>query len=149
MYRDTLLVVHLASVAAWLGANFVQLFLAPWFAKRPVAEHAAWVDASRLLGQRYYNVAGAVIGVSGVLLVVETSYNFSAGFVAVGIAVIVIGALLGIFAFTRLAERQAEALRNGDPATAGALGNRIAALAVLDTALVVTAVVTMVAKWQA
>lgn len=148
MYRDTVLVVHIAGVAAWLGANFVQLFLAPWFARRPAVEYAAWIDASRLLGQRYYNVAGGVIGTTGVLLVIETGYEWSAGFVGVGIAVIIVGAVLGIFAFAPLAARQAEAVRGGDGATARSLAGRVTSLALLDTILVLTAVSAMVVRWR-
>lgn len=147
--RDTLLVLHLLGVAAWLGANCTQLFLAPWFAKREPAAHIAWVEASEHLGRRYYNVAGGLIGVTGAGLVLETGYDVSAGFVGVGIGVIVVGALLGIFVFTGLAERQAAALRAGDADAARPLGARIAGFALLDTALVLTAVATMVTKWQA
>ncbi len=148
MYRDTILVVHIAGVAAWLGANFVQLFLAPWFARRPAVEYAAWIDASRMLGQRYYNVAGAAIGTTGVLLVIETGYGWSAGFVGVGIAVIFVGAMLGIFAFTPLTARQAEAVRSGDGPTARSLTGRVTSLAVLDTILVLTALSAMVVRWR-
>jgi hypothetical protein len=148
MYRNTLLVVHIVGVAAWLGANCTQLFLAPWFAKRSSSDHLAWIEASETLGRRYYNVAGGVIGVTGALLVVETGFDWSAGFVAVGISVIVIGALLGVFVFTKLANRQAELVRSGDQG-AKDIGSKITAFALFDTALVVTAVVAMVTKWQA
>ncbi len=148
MYRNTLLVIHIIGVAAWLGANCTQLFLAPWFAQRSSTDHIAWIEASETLGRRYYNVAGMVIGLTGVLLVLETGFDWSAGFVAVGISVIVIGAMLGIFVFTKLANQQAELVRLGDPA-AKAIGTKIAAFAVLDTALVITAVVAMVTKWAA
>jgi hypothetical protein len=146
--REALLVLHVAGVAAWLGANFTQLFLAPWFARRGGTDHIAWIEASAQLGRRYYNVAGGVIGVTGALLVIETPYEWSAGFVAVGITVIVVGAVLGIFAFTPLAGRQAAAVRADDVATARPLGTRIASLAVLDTVLVLTAVAAMVVKWR-
>ncbi len=146
--RDLLLVVHIVGVAAWLGANCTQLFLAPWFAKRSTTDHLAWIEASETLGRRYYNVVGGVIGVTGVLLVMESGYEWSAGFVAVGISVIVIGALLGIFVFTKLAQRQAEFVRAGNP-EAQSIGRRITAFALFDTWLVVTAVVAMVTKWAA
>ena len=148
MYRNTLLVIHIVGVAAWLGANCTQLFLAPWFAKRSSTDHVAWIEASEVLGRRYYNVAGMIIGVTGVLLVLETGYDWSAGFVAVGISVIFIGAMLGIFVFTKLARQQAELVLSGNPA-AQAIGSKITAFAVFDTLLVVTAVVTMVTNWAA
>ncbi len=148
MYRDALLVIHIVGVTAWLGANCTQLFLAPWFAKRSSTDHLAWIEASEVLGRRYYNVAGMIIGVTGVLLVLETGYGWSAGFVPVGISVLFVGAMLGIFVFTKLAQQQAEMVRAANPGAA-AIGSKLMAFAVLDSLLVVAAIVAMVTKWGA
>ena len=146
-YRTFLLAVHIASVAAWLGANLVQAVLSPRFAKEPPAVAAAWTRQQMWLGERYYNLAGALIAVTGVLLVLDGPWDFSDGFVLVGIAVIVVGGFLGVLAFTPLAKSRLAGLESGDTAAADAAQGRIIPLAVLDTILVLTAVVAMVHKW--
>lgn len=149
MYRNLLLALHIASVAAWLGANFVQIVLSPRFAKGPADVAAAWTRQTIWLGERYYNTAGAVLAVTGVLLVLDGDWSWSAGFVAVGITVIVIGGVMGGVFFGPLAKRRAAALESGDEAAAAQAQGRIIPLALFDTALVLTAVLAMVDKWQA
>lgn len=143
-YRNALLVVHIAAAAAWLGANFTQLALTPWFVRRGGEVAAGWFEATSLLAKRYYSAAGAVLAVTGVLLVIESGYEWSAGFIAVGITVIVIGAVLGVAFFGPEGERLVEASRAGTP-NAG----RYLQVAVVDTGLVLFAIWAMVSRWQA
>ena len=149
MSRTIVLALHLTGVAAWLGANFVQLVLSPRFAKGPAEVAAAWTRQTIWLGERYYIAAGGLIGVTGVALVLDNDWSWSSGFVWVGIAVVVIGAVLGGAVFGPLAKRRASALETGDGATATAVQSRIIGFALLDTALVLTAILAMVHKWQA
>ncbi|HET7722673.1 MAG TPA: hypothetical protein VFK43_22090, partial [Acidimicrobiales bacterium] len=114
MTRTLLLALHIAGVAAWLGANFVQLVLTPRFARAGDAVAAAWTRQTIWLGTRYYNGAGAVIGVTGVLLVLDGDWGWSDGFIAVGITVLVIGGLLGALHFAPQSQRRAAALESGD-----------------------------------
>jgi hypothetical protein len=147
--RTLVLALHIAAVAAWLGANFVQLVLTPRFARGPANVAAAWTRQTIWLGERYYTAAGGVIAVTGVILVLDNDWDWSSGFIWVGIAVIVIGAVLGVTAFGPLATRRAEALEAGDAPAADAAQGRIIPLALLDTALVLLAVLAMVHKWGA
>lgn len=147
--RTVLVALHISGVAAWLGANFVQLVLTPRFDKLGTAAAAAWTRQTIWLGERYYNVAGGLIGVTGVLLVLDGDWSWSAGFIIVGIAVLVIGGVLGVAHFGPQAKARAAALEAGDTATAQRAFGRILPAALLDTALVLTAVVVMVEKWQA
>lgn len=149
MTRNLLLLLHITGVAAWLGANFVQLVLSPRLAREPAAVAAAWTRQTIWLGERYYIAAGVLIAVTGVLLVLDGPWSWSAGFVAVGIVVVVIGAVMGAAFFGPLAKRRAAALERGDEADAAAAQGRIIPLALLDTALVLTAILAMVDKWQA
>ena len=147
--RTYLLALHIAGVAAWLGANFVQLVLTPRFDKAGAAAAAAWTRQTIWLGERYYNVAGGLIALTGVALVFESDWSWSAGFIWVGIVVIVIGGVLGVVHFGPQAKARAEALDQGnEPAARRALGKIIPA-AYVDTILVLTAVLAMVDKWQA
>ena len=145
VYRHLLLACHIAAVAAWLGCNFTQFFLAPWFRRRGGDAAVAWFEASNRLARMYYNVAGTVLAVSGVLLVRESGFRWSAGFVGVGLAVVIIGGVVGVAFFAPDGARLASAQR------AGASVNLRRYLLVLsvDSTLVLTAVVAMVSKWRA
>jgi len=149
MSRTIVLALHLTGVAAWLGANFVQLVLSPRFARGPSDIAAAWTRQTIWLGERYYIAAGVLIGVTGVVLVLDNDWSWSAGFIWVGISVVVIGAVLGGAVFGPLGKRRAAALDAGDHGTATATQARIIGFAVLDTVLVLTAILAMVHKWQA
>ena len=147
MTRTVLLVLHISGVAAWLGANFVQLALSPRFAKGPADVAAAWTRHTIWLGERYYNAAGTVIGVTGVLLVLDGDWSWGSGFIWVGISVITIGGFMGGLLFGPLAKKRVAALESGDIAVADAAQARIIPLALLDTALILTAALAMVDKW--
>jgi hypothetical protein len=146
--RTIVLALHITGVAAWLGANFVQLVLSPRFARGPADAAAAWTRQTIWLGERYYIAAGGLIAVTGVILVLDGDWSWSSGFIWVGIAVVVIGAVMGGTLFGPLAKQRAVALESGDGPTADAVQRRITPLGFLDTALVLTAVLAMVDKWM-
>ena len=146
--RTILLAIHIAAVGGWLGANFVQLALTRQFDKEPANVGAAWSRQTIWLGERYYPAAGALIAITGVLLVLDGDWSWGSGFIWVGAAVIVIGAVMGVAFFSPLAKRRIEALEAGDTAKAGEVQGRIVPLALVDTALVLLAVLAMVHKWQ-
>ena len=147
MVRTLLLAAHITGVAAWLGANFVQLVLSPRFAHGPADVAAAWTRQTIWLGERYYNAAGALIALTGVLLVLDGDWSWGSGFIWVGIGVIVAGGVMGGVFFGPLAKKRANALEAGDTSGAAEAQGRIIPLAIFDTALVLTAVVAMVDKW--
>jgi hypothetical protein len=146
--RTVVLALHITAVAAWLGANFVQLLLSPRFARGPADVAAAWTRQTMWLGERYYIAAGVLIGATGVILVLDGNWSWSSGFIWVGIAVVAIGATLGGAFFGPLAKQRAEALESGDLDAADAAQRRILPLAFVDTALVLTAILAMVDKWM-
>lgn len=147
--RTLLLALHISGVAAWLGANFVQLVLSPRFARGPADVAAAWTRQTIWLGERYYIASGVLIPVTGVLLVLDGDWSWGAGFVWVGISVVVIGAVMGGAVFGPLAKQRVTALEAGDEPAAASVQRRIMGFAVLDTVLILTAVLAMVHKWQA
>lgn len=147
MTRNLLLLVHLASVAAWLGANLVQLVVAPRLRRVGTDEARAWSQTARFLGRRYYNVAGGVVGLSGVLLVLDGNWHWR-GFVLVGIATVVIGAVLGIAVFDGQLRREDQALGAGDRARATRAQHVITSVALLDTFLLLLTMLAMIDRWR-
>jgi hypothetical protein len=149
-YRTLLLTVHIAGVAGWLGANFTQLVLNPQMARSGREVEAAWTRAQMFLGQRYYNVVGAVIAITGVLLVIhEPIADWSSGFVWVGIVVVILGGALGVAVFSPLTQKRLAAIEAGDEAGRAAATQRTVVMACIDTVLVLTAVLAMVHHWRA
>lgn len=145
MQRNVLLALHIAAVAAWLGCNLTQLFLTPWFAGRGGEAAATWFEATSRLAKRYYNAAGAVLVTTGVLLVLKAGYDWSAGFIAVGFTVVIVGAVLGITFFGPDGDRMAATQRSGGAPDV----RRYLVMVCVDTTFVATAVLAMVARWRA
>ena len=145
--RTLLLALHIASVAGWLGANYVQILLAPRFGRAGRDSAVTWARQSNWLGERYYPVIGALVLITGVLLVVETGWDWSDGFVGLGIAIVILGGITGVVGFGRLGKQRLDALEAGDTDAADAVLGRIVRLGVVDTALILLTVLAMVDKW--
>jgi hypothetical protein len=148
MGHALLLALHIAGVAGWLGANYVQLVLVSRFDRDGTEAALAWTRQSNWLGVRYYNAVGALIATTGVLLVLTTPWSWDDRFVWVGLTVIVLGAAIGVSVFGPVGKRRQTALEEGDDQAAAATLRRIIGFSVLDTGLVLVAVLAMVSKWM-
>ena len=147
--RTLLLGLHIAAIAGWLGANYVQLVLARRFARSDPPTALAWTRASMWLGQRYYPVVAVLILVSGVLLVLDNDWSWGSGFIWVGVSVVVLGGIIGGAVLAPLSEQRVKALEEGDMAAADQRLRRIVVVGSFDTVLVLIAVLAMVHKWNA
>jgi hypothetical protein len=63
------------------------------------------------------------------------------------VAVLVIGGVVGVAHFVPTGERQIEAIERNDRTLLARLDRRVISVAVIDTALVVLAMLAMVDKW--
>lgn len=145
--RTLLLTIHLFGVAAWLGANLTQLFVGRFYGRQTDESRLAWIGATVLLARRYYNVAGTVIGVTGAALVIDGKWGWDSTFIWVGVGVLVIGGVLGAVEFIPTSAKQVAAIERNDRPLLERLSRRAVGFAVLDTSLVLLAMVAMVAKW--
>ncbi len=146
--RDLLLVLHIVGVATWLGANVVQ-FLST---KRLVAQGgqvaAAWTGMTLLWGRVLYMPAAILVLITGTWLVIDSAWaEFSHTFVSIGFSVIIIATILGMVVIAKIGRRATEAFAAGDDAAGNAEINRLLSWAVLDTVLVVVAIIAMVGMW--
>lgn len=146
-WSELLLVVHIVAVAAWLGANLVQAYLAGRTRRAGVAERRWWVETQGAMARVYYSVAGVVVLVTGVLMVLDDRAEFSDAFVSIGFAAIIIGIVLGVAVFGPGSRRLAAAIDAGDAATERALDTRLGIFGVVDTLVVVVTIAAMVGKW--
>jgi hypothetical protein len=147
MTRNLLLLAHIASVAAWLGANFLQLVVGPRFRALGGEVATQWARTGQFLGQRYYNIVGILVALTGISLVMHGHWHWQ-GFVLVGIAMVVIGALTGVFGFDRLFKREIAARESGDDATAKRITHNITSLALMDSFLILITMLAMIDKWK-
>lgn len=147
--RTLLLTVHIIGVAAWLGANFVQLVLLPHFARRGTEAQLAWTEASMWLGKTYYNAAGALIGLSGVALVLHGDWGWGRGFIWVGIATLAIGGVVGSVVFAPLMGKLRAQIAESHDDRAAETRITIRKVALIDTGLIVLTMVAMISKWAA
>jgi hypothetical protein len=96
----------------------------------------------------YYNVAGVVVLLSGVgLVLVDSPYEFSDVFVSVGFLAVIVGLVLGVLQFGPGTRALVGAIDDGDEAAEHRLTNRLALVGMVDSLVLVVAIVAMVARW--
>ena len=147
--RTILLTVHIAMVAAWLGADVLQYAMRHRWARETGEASKAWARMQFWLHDRYYSVVAVLTVASGVALVQNGDWGWSPTFIWVGIVTFVLGATLGGIGLKSLAKMRVEALDANDTTGAEAAARRSLPIELLLTALVLVTVVGMVHKWGA
>lgn len=139
-----LLVLHILSAAAWFGADLTLLIQS----NTPTPQF--WRGAIRI-GRQLQTPAGILLLLTGVGLVLtdDETLGFDAPFITVGVAVIVIGAVMGARVLPSRYRRAADLLDAGDHAGHGAVARNLRSLGALDATLLAVAVIAMVGKWGA
>jgi uncharacterized membrane protein len=146
--RDILLVLHILAVGTWIGGNVTQFVVTPKLRDRGGAAAAAWMRSVVRMGTRLYTPAAILVLLTGVGLVLDSDlYDFEHAFVVIGVAMVITGGVLGARVFGPRAEEAAAAFEAGDGATGVAVVNRSMRIAVLDSALLVVTVASMVGRW--
>jgi hypothetical protein len=146
-YRHILLVLHIAGAGTWLGANLVQAVVSPAAARLGTAAVAGWYRLTSVLVRRLYIPAAILILVTGVLLVLENeAYEFGTTFVTIGMAMIVVGAVLGMVVFGPGGEAAAVAVESGDVSRIRSAVARIAGWGIVDTLLLLVTITVMVLR---
>jgi putative copper export protein len=146
--RNALLVLHIIAVAAWLGANLTLGFAGSTARGADRAARRWWAATRGQMARVYYNAAGVIVLVSGVgLVLIDGPYEFSDLFVSIGFLAVVVGAVIGVFQLGPNTRALVEAIDEGDEAVEQRLDNRLATVALVDSLVLVVAIVAMVARW--
>lgn len=146
--RTTLLVLHILAVGSWIGANVTQVVLAPTMTRRVGPVGAAWWQGIVRLGRSLYMPAAVVILITGIWLVVDSpAYEFEQAFVAIGFAMVIVGAVLGAIVFGPNGRKAADLHEAGEAGTIGVVQRKLQGFTVLDSTLLVVTVAAMVGKW--
>jgi len=146
--HNLLLLAHITSVAAWLGANILQLVIGPRLRARGGDVARQWAETGEFLGKRYYSVVGGLVLITGIGLVFHGHWEWR-GFVLVGIGMVVVGAVTGVVGFDRLFKREVAARTSGDETAAKRAAHNITSLAFMDTFLLLVTMLAMIDKWKA
>jgi len=144
---ELLLIVHILSVAAWLGGGFLNSFLGPRMAKAGGEVTVTWIGVLIEAASRYFTTAGVLTLLSGIgIVLVKDERSFTEPFVLTGVIIVV--AALGISGavLTPAAKAALAAAQTGDFPAAGANGRKAARSGQWITLLLVVAVVVMVLK---
>lgn len=147
--RSLLLVLHILGVAVWLGANVTQAVVTPRLSRGGGEVAARWWETTVAMGRVLYPPAGFLVLLTGIGLVLSTGYSFSDAFVAVGFVAVIVGIVLGITVFGPRGARAAQLHRGEGGEEVAGVQRTIAQFGVVDTLVLVTAVVAMVMKWGA
>jgi hypothetical protein len=142
--------LHLVGVGTWLGANVVQMVAPPLAAAQGRETLAGWMRMGASFGRRIYMPVGILVLLSGIVLVLgsDGTYSFGSLFVTIGMAVVIIAAILGAMVFTPGAEKAAEAIEAGDEAGTRSATARLARFGALDTILLLFAMAVMIIRWE-
>jgi uncharacterized membrane protein len=147
--RDTLLTIHILGAGVWIGTNVMGFIVNPQInpAARVIASdhwHHTVVGFKRYL----YMPAYLIVLITGVLLVTAVDgspYEMSDTFVMIGFLGIFVAVLSGIY-FARQGRKVAAAYDADDKRTAASIEQRIAGWSLVDTAVIVMTMGTMVSK---
>lgn len=146
-YRNILLVLHIAGAGTWLGANVVQAVVSPAAARFGKEALAGWFRLTSVLARRLYIPAAILILVTGVLLVLDNeAYGFGSTFVTIGMAMIVVGAVLGMTVFGPGGDAAAAAVESGDASRIRSAVARITRWGIVDTVLLLATITVMVLR---
>lgn len=148
--QTVLLFIHILAAAAWFGTNVVQAVLNRRMADEPDAVAAKWLRATVLFGTRIYTPAAVLLLITGVwMVIINPAYGFGAGFVTIGFAMVIVGAVLGARVFGPVGEQAAELREQGETDAAQPLYQRLQAFGLVDTTLLTVTIAAMVWRWGA
>lgn len=146
--RNIALWLHITGASMWIGTNVAQMVIGP----RLVSAGAGltWLKAVEKSSGPIYGVASGLIILTGIYMVLSNdAFSFGSAFVGMGIAIIVIGGAMAGLVFNRKTRQAIGLFESGDSAKATAVYQSISGWAILDTALLVFAILAMVSKWGA
>jgi uncharacterized membrane protein len=146
--RNTLLVLHILAVAAWLGGNLTLAFAGSMTRGADTAARRWWAATQGNMARLYFNVAGIVVLLTGIGLVIDSDFiSFSDVFVSIGFVAVIIGALLGIFVFGPGCRELVASIDAGDTTAEASTTTRLTAVGIVDSLILILTIVAMVAKW--
>jgi hypothetical protein len=148
--RDILLWLHIVGGGTWLGANLMQAVVGPrMMANRETAP--GWLRAVEKASGPLYGSASGLLLLTGIILVLisDGAYSFGSVFVGVGLAVVIIGGALAGLVFGRKTKQMIALYDGGQETQVPAIYRSLSSWGILDSLLIIVAILAMVSKWGA
>lgn len=145
--QETLLILHIVAVAAWLGGALVTIFVGPRMGRAGGETSLTWARLARELSMKFFNPAAILVLLTGIGLVLNSdAFGWSDAFVTIGFVAIVLTAILGMSVMAPTGAKVIGALEAGDYPTVGRLAKRIRATSLSIVGVITLTVVFMVLK---
>jgi len=144
-----MLVIHIISVALWLGSN-IAMGLGSGKAVGASGEvNAWWAEVQGFMGKTLKNIAFILLLVTGIVMVVQSDklWEFKNPFVSIGFLTVIVGGALGGMIFAPGCRQIAESFRNGDTAEGKKTIDKLGMVGAAESLLVVVTILFMVFKW--
>lgn len=144
---ELLLFVHVVAMATWIGAGITQLVVSPAMQRKGGTSAAAWMRQTVRLGKVLFTPAAIVVLITGVWMVLrESVYEFEQAFVIVGIAAVVLGAILGARVYGPGGEEIADLHESGETSQIATRQRRLLAIATAEVVFLLFTVWAMVTR---
>lgn len=141
---DVLLWLHIVAGGVWIGTNVVQLVAPRLLADGGPLVKATWARTVVGFGTRIYTPVAIVLLLTGIELVRSLDYSYGDTFVLIGIAVVIIGGVLGGVVFGPTGRSLADAVEAGDEEETERLDGKRRTFELVDTGLVLFTIYAMV-----
>lgn len=148
---ELLKTIHVLAAVAWVGGVIISQVLAMLALKEARGNPQKMIEFVKdqaWLGKRYFAPASIVVILAGVAMVIESGWNFSDLWIAIGIVIYVISVVIGMFFLSPQSEKlvAAAAERGLEDAGVQQMTDRLTLLSRVDLVLLVLVVADMVIK---
>jgi uncharacterized membrane protein len=139
--------LHVVAAAAWVGGAILSQAQILWVRSRSDQSFAEFIDFQAWLSTRYFAPLSMLVLTAGIGMVIVSGYNFTDGWVLVGLVLYAITTLNGMFYLGPETEKVKEGLATGPRDTAlQARIDRVTLATRIDAAVLVLVVADMVIK---
>ncbi len=148
-FYELLKTIHVLAAVSWVGAVVVSQVHAAWVAKRNRPEDFGhFVDLQSHLGKGYFPILAVITLAAGIGMVIESGWNFSDAWIAIGIALWILSVAIGAGFLGPQSIKIQEGLAAGGPPDAELQQRieRVKFVSQADTAILVLVVANMVIK---
>lgn len=148
--EDALLIIHILSAAAWIGGSMYLGFAGPRMASAGGPAAGAWIGVALASVTRFFTpVALLTAGSGAAMVILLDQWDWSDGFVGVGLAVFVLALTIALGNNVRAMRAARSAAQAGRIEEAASHGRRVVMGGATIVLLLITAEVAMVLRWGA
>ena len=146
---EFLKLVHVLGAIAWVGTSIEQQLVgARALSSNARGRLAHFVDEAEWVGVRIMTPAAILVVIAGVLMVIESGWNFSDSWILIGIGLFVLTSLNGMVFLTPQTKRLKLSIaeRGEDDASVQALVKKVTLASRIDLLILIAIVADMVIK---